>query len=88
MRYEATFRLLSLLRRISRLPLIFDASTFTRTSLLLRSYVLRQNQYKVLPRLRMSKPTIKNLANIMINAITAGFYFWHAIKNGSHERKL
>ena len=74
------------LRRVSRLPLIFDTSTFTRT-FLLRSRVLRRDQHKVLPRLRMGKPTVEDLANIMTNAITAGFYTWHAIKNGSHREE-
>jgi hypothetical protein len=35
----------------------------------------------------MGKPTVEDLANIMTNAITAGFYTWHAIKNGSHREK-
>jgi hypothetical protein len=74
MRCKATFGLLSLLRRVSRLPLIFDAGTFTRTSLSLRSHILRRDQHEVLPRLRMGKPTVKDLANIMTNVITAGFY--------------
>ena len=56
--YEATFGLLSLLPRVSRLPLIFDAGTFTRTSLSLRSHILRRDQHEVLPRLRMGKPTV------------------------------
>jgi hypothetical protein len=46
---KATFGLPSLLRRVGQFPLIFDAGAFTRTSLSLRSHVLRQDQQEVLP---------------------------------------
>ena len=87
MRCKATFGLLSLLRHVNRLPLIFDAGTFTCTSLSLRSHVLRRDQHEVLPRLRMGKSTVEDLANRMTNAITTGSHSWHAIKNGSHREE-
>jgi hypothetical protein len=60
------FGLLSLLRRVSRLSLIFDAGTFTHTSLSLRSHILRWDQHEVLPRLRMGKPTV----DVIITTLT------------------